>query len=553
MNVQVLSGPKASISGTLGSLFATQLSQLHTNVELTFDESRDPRSLEVKTSGTSDSSGRSSPLSWEIRFTSSETFRISQVSHNAVLNADLTSVSLLRAGQAKLQPEISSGIDVQVVVPDGKHREAIAVQQAWRALTQEQKRGLQIKWTSTQRTGYFGNSFKLRVEHLADRLRSGRRRDENPDTGVTVIGGFDPLTRLDLSIKSLSLGRPVVLLQPSSKVESIWGHPIGVIPCEASAESIAYSILQCLHDTPPCEDLIAAGHLLGSKMDQVNPEDLTRDLALAFSQGGLASTHTCRACDALVRWQPTMKAMTRDTLRFSLAAHWGIEINEETQGEPGILQRFDCGLCGSSTFNAPQGTASFYTVCHSTPQYQREDMWDYVEIADEIMRTGAREVLDFGSGIPKLLDLLPPESVNLSLLEIDSDILDQSALIGRGVQILTDWDDEKLAGTLDAVAMCHVLEHLDTPDRVLRSIYAALKPGGLLGITVPDAAWATGQFSALDWPPHHVTSFSRHGLFEMAHRAGFVRSRLIRPPGATDSSFDMLLISYKPERARDFG
>lgn len=553
MKVQVLAAPEGSTSGTFGSLFARQLSRLHTYVELITDESRDPRSVEVITAGASDSPDKTTPLWWGICFTSFGNFEIIQTSRNAVVEASSASVSLLRADTPTPQPAVLPGQNVQVLVPDRQQEEALVVQTAWQALTKEQKMGVRIKWSTPEPTGLFSKALRLLVQHFADKLQITRRRNKHRNTGVTVIGDFDPLTRLDLSIKSLCLGRPVILLQPKSTVESIWGNPLGVISCAVSAHSIAYSILQCLQDTPPREDLIATGRALLSKTEQVGQEDLPRDLALAYLNRGLASAHKCRACGALVEWQPTMKAMTRDTLRFSLATQWGIEINEELQAEPGIIQKFDCDVCGSSTFNALQGTTSFYNVCHATPGYQREDTWDYIQIADEIMQMGAREVLDFGSGVPKLLDLLPPDSISLSLLDIDSDVLELSDLTSRGVKVLTDWDDETLAGTFDAVAICHVLEHLDNPDQTLRSIHSALKPGGLLGITVPDAAWPSSQFSALEWPPHHVTCFSEQGLLEITRRSGFVWPRVVRPPGTAGSSFDMLLITYKPERNCDSG
>ncbi len=50
---------------------------------------------------------------------------------------------------------------------------------------------------------------------------------------------------------------------------------------------------------------------------------------------------------------------------------------------------------------------------------------------------------------------------------------------------------EKMAGTMDAVISSHNIEHCLDPDRVVRAMGAALKPGGTLYMSFPSEASAT--------------------------------------------------------------
>lgn len=70
----------------------------------------------------------------------------------------------------------------------------------------------------------------------------------------------------------------------------------------------------------------------------------------------------------------------------------------------------------------------------------------------------------------------------------------------------------------DIVGAFDVLEHIDADDRVLRGVAGALRPHGLLLITVPQYQW---MWSALDEVVRHKRRYSRAGLVEKVRRSGF--------------------------------
>jgi SAM-dependent methyltransferase len=79
--------------------------------------------------------------------------------------------------------------------------------------------------------------------------------------------------------------------------------------------------------------------------------------------------------------------------------------------------------------------------------------------------------------------------------------------------------------SLDVVTMWHVLEHIPRPVDELRRVRAALRPGGVLAIEVPNAGgWAAGREGS-SWgslePDVHVNQFAPDTLRGALERAGF--------------------------------
>jgi 2-polyprenyl-3-methyl-5-hydroxy-6-metoxy-1,4-benzoquinol methylase len=70
----------------------------------------------------------------------------------------------------------------------------------------------------------------------------------------------------------------------------------------------------------------------------------------------------------------------------------------------------------------------------------------------------------------------------------------------------------------DVAFLLDVLEHIDEDERVLREIYAALRPGGSLIVATPALEWFR---STLDDVTHHVRRYSRRDFTRLASRTGF--------------------------------
>ncbi len=81
------------------------------------------------------------------------------------------------------------------------------------------------------------------------------------------------------------------------------------------------------------------------------------------------------------------------------------------------------------------------------------------------------------------------------------------------------------AASFDAACAFHVIEHLDEPLAAMRSIHAALRPGGHVFVEVPNAESAGARRRGADWPPldlpYHVGHHGPRSLRTVLERAGF--------------------------------
>ena len=104
-----------------------------------------------------------------------------------------------------------------------------------------------------------------------------------------------------------------------------------------------------------------------------------------------------------------------------------------------------------------------------------------------------------------------------------------AALLARDVFGLTvhvgTLDNVELeAGSFDAIAMGHVLEHVEDPIATLTQCRRLLKPGGLLAVITPNIHSLGRRVFGRNWMhwdvPRHRYLFSRQSLIEIVNRAG---------------------------------
>jgi 2-polyprenyl-3-methyl-5-hydroxy-6-metoxy-1,4-benzoquinol methylase len=140
-------------------------------------------------------------------------------------------------------------------------------------------------------------------------------------------------------------------------------------------------------------------------------------------------------------------------------------------------------------------------------------------------------VLDFGAGKGELIKLLS----RMDDIELHGvDIMKCPEDIPKGVS----WRQQDLNDELscapeyfDAVICSEVIEHLENPRSVFRSLFAALRPGGKLVLTMPNQenvrSFLTlifrGHFASFqehDYPAH-ITALLRTDLIRMCQETGF--------------------------------
>jgi hypothetical protein len=99
---------------------------------------------------------------------------------------------------------------------------------------------------------------------------------------------------------------------------------------------------------------------------------------------------------------------------------------------------------------------------------------------------------------------------------------------------------------MDHIVVFHVLEHLQDPLQTLSILKSKMKYDGKIWISVPDKENSFAQFSHLDWPPHHLSRFSKNSLKCLGERAGL---RLVDYVPGVNNSYGMFDFMMEFEHA----
>lgn len=141
-----------------------------------------------------------------------------------------------------------------------------------------------------------------------------------------------------------------------------------------------------------------------------------------------------------------------------------------------------------------------------------------LEAAGPALANVQAPILDFGCGTGALLASIHGMFPATPLMGLDFDesgraaILDLPGVVG----FHTSWSDIK-DGTLGAVLMTHVLEHLENPLGTLSQVRSVLVPNGILVIQVPDVAANPYMLAVGD----HAIHFDSASLLRLVAAAGF--------------------------------
>ncbi len=125
-----------------------------------------------------------------------------------------------------------------------------------------------------------------------------------------------------------------------------------------------------------------------------------------------------------------------------------------------------------------------------------------------------------------------------------------------GLDVITAAVDELQmpSGSLDAVFMGDVIEHLVDPGAALERIRDLLRPGGVVALALPDAGSAVARAMGRRWwsiLPTHVQYFTRPSIARLLDRAGFeVLETTTSPKAFTVAYYLGRTRGYSPRLAR---
>ncbi len=138
----------------------------------------------------------------------------------------------------------------------------------------------------------------------------------------------------------------------------------------------------------------------------------------------------------------------------------------------------------------------------------------------------AGSVLELGPGPGAMTRVLLARGYRVTVVENDPEAL--KVLQTLGVEVISanldgaDWLDALAGRRFDVVLACDVLEHLRTPEDVLRRLSDCVAPMGRLVISVPNIAYA-GVVAAMR---HGIFDYSDKGQLDRTHVRFFTKRSL---------------------------
>lgn len=253
--------------------------------------------------------------------------------------------------------------------------------------------------------------------------------------------------------------------------------------------------------------------------------DASRQAASAHAGSGAEQALQCLACGS------------------PLSGRQGFAARDRLHGTPGRFAVIVCATCGSGT-TAPAVTATQLGAYYPPVYGPYEDPFNpFIRLASTVIRgwqsrraaqafplrallaASPGSGVDVGCGRGDMAASLIAHGWRMTGVEPSHDAAIHARARGVEVQVGTLADVELEPARFDAAIFQHSLEHTIDPLADLTRLNAALKPGGIAIITVPNFAnWQARRLRScwfhLDVPRHRV-HFTDTGLVRLLERAGY--------------------------------
>jgi len=225
-------------------------------------------------------------------------------------------------------------------------------------------------------------------------------------------------------------------------------------------------------------------------------------------------THVCTVCGSPLK--AIGKAYSIDQL-FELwcPTKFSEAVIEEHRLQAEETQLYRCAECLLETF-LPQiiGVPSFYQELaepvgddvHGAGYYE-DVKWDFIEAQKEVKC--CESIIELGCGPGQFLDLSRSEKRRVVGAEYNKSAIEAAKNKGLEVYLVGTLPDE-LHNSFDGAFSFHVLEHVSSPMDFLGDLASYVKPGGLIGVSVPNQGGPIRFIEpcAMNMPPHHASRWS---------------------------------------------
>lgn len=146
-------------------------------------------------------------------------------------------------------------------------------------------------------------------------------------------------------------------------------------------------------------------------------------------------------------------------------------------------------------------------------------------------------LLDFGCGSAAFLDVARSRGWETIGSDFSIGVLERVREAGHEAHHPTELDEMIADGSIDAIRMNHVLEHLYEPRQVIESLAAKLSARGRIHIAVPNPRGFSARLFRDAWPgfePRHVILYPPHVIVQLLRDAGFGTAYVIHESTTRD-------------------
>lgn len=214
-------------------------------------------------------------------------------------------------------------------------------------------------------------------------------------------------------------------------------------------------------------------------------------------------------------------------------SRYGVDIYAHLEPPaPQVAGLYRCSATGYEFFHPPRlaGLSTFYEELQRYPWYYVPWKWEH-EIAKSYIQDGAR-VLEVGCGVGFFLKRVS-ESMRVTCTGLEFNAKARSAgvfdnILGESIQSYAS----RNPGGADVVCTFQVLEHVYDVGPFLDACCAALAPGGLLVVSVPnnDSGIQYDKRNVLNMPPHHMGLWRARSLASLVNHFPLVLEAIATEP-----------------------
>jgi SAM-dependent methyltransferase len=217
-------------------------------------------------------------------------------------------------------------------------------------------------------------------------------------------------------------------------------------------------------------------------------------------------------------------------------------------------QVFRCAACGFEFVHptpTPAELARYYDQSYAVPleRYARSSARNTGHIADlERWQPGRGRLLEVGASYGHSLAAARARGWLPAGVEL-SPTASRYARKQLGLPVFTaDLLDAPFAErSFDAAIMWHVLEHTHDPSAQVARLFSLLRPGGVLGLRVPNIAGFGARVAGRSWnwmcPPAHLWYFSPQTLPRLLAQHGFDILEVATLRGDGDNPYQHMLVA----------